>query len=294
LRSDRLWPLVLSVAALLLCATTNGRAAGPSGPEEVVRALVRANASKDLATMQKLMAQDPDIISYSIGGRKYVGWNDFAQEMKQEFDSVARLEIPIIDLRIWTRGETAWFAMELDYIRYVGSSLDPRCTVLPLRETGVLERRDGRWLLVAWHESSRSTGPGPSVAVDAGSGAQAAAIAGTGTERPDLSGTWEIQEEDKSYVATLDRSGNGTYSWQGGKISTTGFSDRLWQGTWHQPGNDREGGFEILLSDDRTEAEGVWWYTRVGDRKNIPPRQWGGKYVWKRLQSESRIPVPSP
>ncbi|MGH7166117.1 MAG: nuclear transport factor 2 family protein, partial [Nitrospiraceae bacterium] len=246
------------------------------------------------ATMQKLMAQDPDIISYSIGGRKYVGWSEFAREMKQEFDSVVRLEIPIIELKIWTRGETAWFAMELDYTRYVGSSGDPRRTVLPLRETGVLERRGGHWLLVAWHESSRNTGFGLSVADHAGPLGQAAAIAGTGAEKPDLSGTWEIQEEDKSYVATLERSGNGTYSWQGGKITTTEFSDRLWQGTWHQPGNDREGGFEILLSEDRTGAEGVWWYTRVGDRKNIPARQWGGKYVWKRLQSHSHIPAPSP
>jgi hypothetical protein len=279
-----------SLTAVLLWVTTHGRAAELSDPAEVVRTLVRANAEKNLDTMQKLMAQDPDIISYSIGGRKYVGWHDFAREMRQEFDSVVRLEIPILDLKIWTHGDTAWFAMELDYIRYVGSSGDPKRTVLPLRETGVLERRDGRWLLVAWHESSRSTGLGLSVVDHAGSPARGAATTGSGTEQPDLSGTWEIQEEDKSYVATLDRSGNGTYSWQGGKITTTGFSNRLWQGLWQQSGNDREGAFEILLSEDRAAAEGVWWYTRVGDRKNIPPRQWGGKYVWKRLQPNAHLP----
>ena len=112
-----------------------------------------------------------------------------------------------------------------------------------------------------------------------------AAAAGRAFEEPDLSGEWEIQEEDKSYQATLDRHGNGTYTWQNGRIVTTEFSDRKWQGTWHQTGNDREGGFELLLSEDGTQAKGVWWYTRVGDQHNIPPRQWGGSYLWNRLTS---------
>ena len=102
---------------------------------------------------------------------------------------------------------------------------------------------------------------------------------------PDLSGEWKIQEEDKSYQATLDQHGNGTYTWQSGRIVTTEFSDRRWQGTWHQTGNNREGEFELLLSEDGIQAKGVWWYTRVGDRSNIPPRQWGGSYVWDRLTS---------
>jgi hypothetical protein len=101
----------------------------------------------------------------------------------------------------------------------------------------------------------------------------------------DLTGEWEIQEEDKSYTATLDKNGNGPYTWQDGRITTLGIADRKWNGTWQQPGNDREGSFELLLSEDGREASGVWWYTRVGDRKNIPPRQWGGTYVWKRLNA---------
>jgi hypothetical protein len=105
----------------------------------------------------------------------------------------------------------------------------------------------------------------------------------------DLSGEWEILEveDDKRYTATLDKAGNGPYTQHGGRFVTTKFSDRLWQGTWQQPGNDREGGFEILLSEDGKEAKGVWWYSRVGTHKNIPPREHGGTYQWKRI-----TPVP--
>jgi len=114
------------------------------------------------------------------------------------------------------------------------------------------------------------------------------------SDAPDLTGEWEIQEEDKSYIATLNKEGNGPYTWQSGHITTLSIADRAWNGIWQQPGNDREGSFELLLSEDGKEAKGVWWYTRVGDRKNIPARQWGGSYVWKRLSAGPSTPASNP
>jgi len=108
-----------------------------------------------------------------------------------------------------------------------------------------------------------------------------ATLAGA-AQQTDLSGDWEIQEEERSYIATLDRDGNGSYTWQNGQITTTAHSDNRWQGTWQQPGNDREGGFDVMLSDDGTSAKGTWWYTRVG-QQIIPPGEWGGDFIWKRL-----------
>ena len=71
--------------------------------------------------------------------------------MQEEFDTVNRLEISITELKVWRHGDIAWFSMELNYVRYLGINSKPM--VLPLRETGVLQRRDGKWLLVSWHES---------------------------------------------------------------------------------------------------------------------------------------------
>ena len=287
---------MVRVAWMVLCglcvlAETPSAIATPAvevaDPEAVIRTLVRANAEKDLPTLSRLMAHDADITSYSIGGRKYVGWPEFEREMREEFVAVQRLEIPILDLKVWTKGEIAWFAMELDYIRYVGEGTAPKRTVLPLRESGVLERRDGQWMMLSWHESFRS------VQLTAGSLAQPSPTSASqllvsnvpSPTAPDLSGEWDILEveDDKRYTATLDKSGNGPYTQHGGRFVTTKFADRLWQGTWQQPGNDREGGFEVLLSEDGTQAKGVWWYTRVGTHKNIPPREHGGTYQWKRM-----------
>ncbi len=109
----------------------------------------------------------------------------------------------------------------------------------------------------------------------------------TETHYPDLNGTWEIQEEDKTYHATLDAQGNGPYTHEGGRFTTTKLDGRLWSGKWAQTGNDREGEFEVLLSEDFLTAEGSWWYTRVGENLAIPPGLYGGSYFFRKLQENT-------
>ena len=278
--------LSLCVILATVCSGAVTLAAKDGGAEAAVRALVQANVDKDLPTLSRLMAHDADITSYTIGGRKYIGWADLERDMQEEFTAAAKLELPITELKVWTNDDVAWFTMELDYIRTVKQGQGTQRAVLPLRETGVLERRNGQWLLLSWHESFRNVGGAIPVVDNSKSEGAMMRTATTGASTvPDLSGEWDILEieDNKTYKATLDTSGNGPYTQQGGRFATTKFEDRLWQGTWHQTGNDREGGFEVLLSEDGTQAKGVWWYSRVGDKTNIPPRQWGGTYVWKRL-----------
>lgn len=281
------------LSGFLLLAPAPGFSSDGAGPEAVIRALVEANAARDLDGMSRLMAHDDDATGYTIGGRKYVGWPELERDIRDEFDFVAKLEMPITDLKVWTKDNLAWFAMELDYIRYVNEGGQLHHTVIPLRESGVLEKRAGQWLLISWHESLRAAN-WPSAMGPRAAAVTPQLVADPGTVKPpvsDLSGEWEILEveDDKRYKATLDKSGSGPYTQHGGRFTTTKFADRLWQGTWQQPGNDREGGFELLLSEDGTQAKGVWWYSRVGTHKNIPPREHGGTYQWKRLTPPPQI-----
>ena len=266
-------------------APASSSPSSPDDPETVLRRLVKANEDKDLKTMKQFMATDENVIGYTIGGRKYVGWDGFAQTMSLEFASVDRLEIPIPYLQVWQRDDIAWFAMELDYTREVTNGKgEVERTLIPLRETGVLERRDGKWLIVNWHESLRESTSQMALATSASTTALTE-ISAQYPDTIDLSGEWEIQEEDKSYRATLDQKGNGPYTWQNGTLTTLKVSEGLWAGKWAQAGNDREGEFEVLLSEDMKSAQGVWWYTRVGEHHNIPPREWGGSYIFKRVDS---------
>ena len=145
------------VLTLFTNVSTAAIASEPSDdPESAIRRMVRANAEKDLPTLSRLMAHDADIISYAVAGRKYIGWTELENGMREEFINSQKLEIPIHELTVWTKGDMAWYAMELDYIRYVAEGSELKRTVLPMRETGVLERRNGHWQLLSWHESFRS------------------------------------------------------------------------------------------------------------------------------------------
>ena len=128
----------------------------PSTPEAVVRQAVLANERRDFEGLAQLFLKDPDIVSYGIAGLKFVGWTQLEEVLQSEFQEVSRLEIVIKDLKVWTRGEVAWFVMELDYTRILPDPPKEKRMLLKLRETGVLEKRDGRWLFHSWHESFRS------------------------------------------------------------------------------------------------------------------------------------------
>jgi hypothetical protein len=247
-------------------------------PETVIRMIVKANAEMNLKTLETHMAADADTVGYIIGGRKNIGWKDVNQAFEEEFSMLSGLTIDILNLKVWQKGEVPWFAMEIDYSREVQTADGPIKKTWALRDTGALNRREGKWMLVNWHESMRE--PMKPLALERE--AQPAKTGGNPIE-VNLTGKWEIQEEDKAYQVSLDAKGNGPYTWQEGRLQTEKVVDRLWSGTWHQNGNDREGGFEVLLSEDGKTADGVWWYLRVGTQKNIPPREWGGSYKIKRL-----------
>ncbi|WP_447984585.1 nuclear transport factor 2 family protein [Nitrospira sp. Nam74] len=282
------WVLRVSLLPVVVCSCStlphSTEVSHPATPEALIRAMFHANEMRNMADLERLVSKDLDMVGYSVGGRKYVGWNELKHEMQQEFETVTRIEIPIKEVHVWERGDLAWYTAEIEYIRYEGTGQDARKMRLPLRESGVLERRQGRWLLVQWHESFERAPDTQQVAADADVPGATVSPAAAST---DVGGEWEIQEEDKTYHAVLDASGNGQYTWQQGMLVTTRIANRQWEGTWQQTGNDREGGFELRLSEDGMTAEGRWWYTRVGKRGNIPPRQWGGGYRWKRVQSPS-------
>jgi len=104
------------------------------------------------------------------------------------------------------------------------------------------------------------------------------------TAKPFLGGEWEYHEDAGATRIALDENGNGSYPWQNGHVVTTSVSGRRWEGHWSQEGNDREGDFEVHLSEDATEAEGTWWYTRVGTHI-LPPRERGGDCWMQRLST---------
>ena len=56
--------------------------------EEILRAIIRANAELDLEGMARFMSRDPNLVIYTINGRIYRGWQDLVPDVEEEFRSV--------------------------------------------------------------------------------------------------------------------------------------------------------------------------------------------------------------
>jgi hypothetical protein len=97
-----------------------------------------------------------------------------------------------------------------------------------------------------------------------------------GTPYPSLAGTWAYEESGNTILITLNEYGNGTYAWKDGRFMTATYSNGVWKGSWSQRENDRDGEFEVILSQDRPKGEGRWWYTRIGS--DTAPTQPGGVF----------------
>ncbi|MEK7390176.1 MAG: nuclear transport factor 2 family protein [Elusimicrobiota bacterium] len=268
--------------------------AAPRGlsPEEIVRAVIKANADKDLAVMEELMSRHPDMELHTIEGRSYTGWASLSLDMEQEFRETEKIEIPIYRLSVEENGDTAWFSVELDYIRYLRKEEGLEKHVFPLRETGVLQRRDGEWAVVMWHEYYRNSSAQPIISlVEPVESSEQSRRVEPGTS--DLSGVWRIEEQGKEYRAYLDSSGNGCYDHDGGMIRTVKREGGAWEGAWTQTGvktgSERNGEFSVVFKETE-KAVGDWWYLFVAPNYRFKPRERGG---WYRLTRVPGAPVPA-
>jgi hypothetical protein len=111
------------------------------------------------------------------------------------------------------------------------------------------------------------------------------------TRYPSLAGTWEYEESGKTVLVTLNEYGNGVYQWKDGEFITTTHVNGVWKGLWSQRENDRDGGFEVRLSQDGSEGEGRWWYTRIGS--DTAPTQTGGVFQITRQSKPARFRPPA-
>ncbi len=105
-------------------------------------------------------------------------------------------------------------------------------------------------------------------------------------DRQVLAGEWEYV--DGAVVRlVLDEQGNGHYEWKQGRFETQTLIGHTWHGMWFQKENDRDGGFAVEFSQDFSEGEGRWWYSRIG--ADYAPGQKGGTFHLTRKDSRTSL-----
>jgi len=121
--------------------------------ENTLDKYIMANEKEDFALIESIWAPSEDIILYGTDSdERLVGWNNIKEVIKRQFALIENTYISASEqmITISNCGTSAWFAERLNYnFIYQGTahSYDN------IRFTGVMEKMDGRWVIVQAHLS---------------------------------------------------------------------------------------------------------------------------------------------
>ena len=147
------------------CSGVGSNRSGMTGAERAVEAVLdeylQAFRSRDRELVAGVYAHDDDLVVFgSSPADRRVGWEATRQYVNRYFAAADAIEIALKERRIKVHesGKAAWFSQVLDWKETAGKEV---AQIPGLRISGVLEERDGRWLIVQLHAS----GPSPIVAI---------------------------------------------------------------------------------------------------------------------------------
>lgn len=120
---------------------------------DVMAVLERFNeawSERDLEALVDLIAPDPDVVFYGTGvDQRQVGLDEICDQAEQSWSQTQSLFQEIGWHSITVQDQVAW--VSADSVAHVEA--EGRTMQFPLRQTGVLVERDGRWLIAQWHAS---------------------------------------------------------------------------------------------------------------------------------------------
>ncbi|MCX6568896.1 MAG: nuclear transport factor 2 family protein [Candidatus Aminicenantes bacterium] len=121
--------------------------------EQAIRDCIGWAKTKDFRLLYGVIANDPDFLEVHPDGAVVKGFEDFKKAEKfwgsPDFKAV-RYEIRDLKIKLSRSGDVAWFYCILDDINeWKGQPASWENT----RWTGVLEKRDGRWVMAQQHFS---------------------------------------------------------------------------------------------------------------------------------------------
>jgi len=98
-------------------------------------------------------AKDSNIVFFDAAPLQYNGWKEYKEgAQKLFFDTTTSCKlIPNDDLKTFRHGSVGWITLTLHLSAVMK---DGSATELDLRQTSILEKRDGKWLIVHEHISA--------------------------------------------------------------------------------------------------------------------------------------------
>lgn len=116
--------------------------------------MVEGYAKRDWNILESLFASDPDIVMYGTGkDEKRIGTTEIKAQAERDWAQSESTALSFEWTSVSAAGNVAWVATDATFrIKAGGQEI-----VLPARMTAVLEKRDGKWLIVQSHFSLPAT-----------------------------------------------------------------------------------------------------------------------------------------
>ncbi len=107
-------------------------------------------AKRDLEGVLSLFAPDSDVVMYGTGAdEKRVGLAEIKAQVERDWSQSDATSVTYEWTSVSSVGSVAWVAADATF----NAKIDEQDVTLPVRLTGVLENRGGKWLLVQGHLS---------------------------------------------------------------------------------------------------------------------------------------------
>ena len=119
----------------------------------VLDQFIQVMEQEDMELAEKIISHDKDMVSFGTdASERWVGWEAMKQSMEEQFGAFDGTDLTAKDqvIHVNSTGNTAWFSGLMDwYTTAMGNPVE----LNNARYTGVLEKRDGNWVLVQMHFS---------------------------------------------------------------------------------------------------------------------------------------------
>ncbi len=149
--------LIICIGAVLLaligCAQKVNREAETAAVKETIGQFYGLYITKDAALLSEIVAHDEDMVNFGTDAvEHWVGWEALKEALQKQWEAFENPEITVRDqvIHLSLSGTVAWYTLSLDFDVVFGREA---VAWKGARSSGVLEKRDGKWVIVQFHNS---------------------------------------------------------------------------------------------------------------------------------------------
>lgn len=138
---------------VLACAPRLDIEAEKAKVKAVVDQFQQVWETEDMELFSRIMAHDADMVNYGTDAAEhFVGWEALKEAVEMMFPSLKDIKLTVKNqvIKMHPSGNVAWFSEVADWDLVAEGK--PVHTA-GCRFTGVLEKRNGNWVLVQFHNS---------------------------------------------------------------------------------------------------------------------------------------------